>query len=134
MNGVRRGGRIGRWSKSLAPRSRINAARLLPTARAGVYLRHVRFRSFKRLRTREGILADVGRWLWDFNELEEVLADRRPFTLADLERCLPFALLGLDSDNGGEFLNYHVLAWLQKRPRPIYSPVNGIGHTRSSKK
>lgn len=45
-------------------------------------LRHVRFRSFKRLRTREGILADVGRWLGDFNELEDLLEDRRPYTLA----------------------------------------------------
>jgi hypothetical protein len=40
--------------------------------------------------------------------------------LKDLERRLPFALLGLDSDNGGEFLNYHVLGWLQKRARPVY--------------
>jgi hypothetical protein len=40
--------------------------------------------------------------------------------LSDLERALPFPLLGLDSDNGGEFLNYHVLAWLQKRPRPVF--------------
>jgi hypothetical protein len=40
--------------------------------------------------------------------------------LVDLERCLPFPLLGLDSDNGGEFLNYHVLAWLQKRKRPVF--------------
>jgi hypothetical protein len=40
--------------------------------------------------------------------------------LKDLEQSLPFALLGLDSDNGGEFLNYHVLGWLQKRPRPVY--------------
>ena len=40
--------------------------------------------------------------------------------LADLERCLPFPLLGLDSDNGGEFLNYHVLTWLQKRTRPVF--------------
>lgn len=47
-------------------------------------LRHVRFRSFKRLRTREGILADVGRWLADFNELEELLEDRKPYTLVDL--------------------------------------------------
>lgn len=47
-------------------------------------LRHVRFRSFKRLRTREGILADVGRWLSDFNELEEILEDRKEYTLADL--------------------------------------------------
>ena len=40
--------------------------------------------------------------------------------LTDLEQCLPFLLLGLDSDNGGEFLNYHVLAWLQKRSRPVF--------------
>jgi hypothetical protein len=40
--------------------------------------------------------------------------------LQDVEASLPFALLGLDSDNGGEFLNYHVLNWLQKRPRPVF--------------
>ena len=40
--------------------------------------------------------------------------------LQDLEAGLPFGLLGLDSDNGGEFLNYHVLKWLQKRPRPVF--------------
>lgn len=40
--------------------------------------------------------------------------------LQDLEACLPFELLGLDSDNGGEFLNHHVLNWLQKRPRPVF--------------
>ena len=41
-------------------------------------------------------------------------------TLRDVEASLPFALLGLDSDNGGEFLNHHVLNWLQKRSRPVY--------------
>ena len=40
--------------------------------------------------------------------------------LKDLEAGLPFALLGLDSDNGGEFLNHHVLSWLQKRPQPVF--------------
>lgn len=40
--------------------------------------------------------------------------------LQDLETRLPFALLGLDSDNGGEFLNYHVMHWLQKRKRPVF--------------
>src|SRR2546425_5885313 len=40
--------------------------------------------------------------------------------LQDVEESLPFELLGLDSDNGGEFLNYHVLRWLQKRPRPVF--------------
>jgi hypothetical protein len=40
--------------------------------------------------------------------------------LQDMEASLPFSLLGLDSDNGGEFLNYHVLQWLQKRRRPVF--------------
>jgi len=40
--------------------------------------------------------------------------------LRDVEASLPFELLGLDSDNGGEFLNYHVLRWLQKRPKPVF--------------
>jgi hypothetical protein len=40
--------------------------------------------------------------------------------LQDIEQNLPFALLGLDSDNGGEFLNHHVLKWLQDRPKPVY--------------
>jgi hypothetical protein len=41
-------------------------------------------------------------------------------SLQDMEASLPFPLLGLDSDNGGEFLNYHVLNWLQKRRRPVF--------------
>jgi hypothetical protein len=40
--------------------------------------------------------------------------------LQDMEANLPFALLGLDSDNGGEFINYHVMSWLQKRARPVF--------------
>ena len=40
--------------------------------------------------------------------------------LQDMEASLPFPLLGLDSDNGGEFLNHHVLQWLQKRPQPVF--------------
>ena len=40
--------------------------------------------------------------------------------LKDVEASLPFALLGLDSDNGGEFINHHVISWLQKRRRPVF--------------
>ncbi len=40
--------------------------------------------------------------------------------LQDVEGSLPFDLLGLDSDNGGEFLNHHVVSWLQKRKRPVF--------------
>lgn len=41
--------------------------------------------------------------------------------LAQIEGLLPFPWLGLDSDNGGEFINHHVLRWCQqKRSEPIY--------------
>lgn len=31
--------------------------------------------------------------------------------LLDIRSCLPFPLLGLDSDNGGEFINHHLATW-----------------------
>ena len=41
--------------------------------------------------------------------------------LMDIEKKLPFPWLGMDSDNGGEFINKHVLRWCQEgRPSPIY--------------
>jgi hypothetical protein len=41
--------------------------------------------------------------------------------LKDIEAHLPFPWLGLDSDNGGEFINRHVLRWCQKgRQAPIF--------------
>jgi hypothetical protein len=41
--------------------------------------------------------------------------------LADIEGHLPFRWLGLDTDNGGEFINAHVMKWCQKdRSNPIY--------------
>jgi hypothetical protein len=39
--------------------------------------------------------------------------------IAHLEQSLPFALLGLDSDNGGEFINHHLVAYLGQRPKPV---------------
>ena len=51
-------------------------------------LRTVRFRSAKRIRDRENILAEVSRWLDDFHYLEELLQERIPFKLAKVrERC-----------------------------------------------
>ena len=44
-------------------------------------LQAVRFRSFKSLKTREQILADVSRWLQDFNELEGMVKDNREFSV-----------------------------------------------------
>jgi transcriptional regulator with XRE-family HTH domain len=42
-------------------------------------LHAVRFRSRKKLRLRENILADVSRWISDFNELEAFLNEAKPF-------------------------------------------------------
>jgi len=43
----------------------------------------VRFRSGKRMQNRENIIADVSRWLDDFNYLEQILDERSPFRLKD---------------------------------------------------
>ena len=39
--------------------------------------------------------------------------------IKDVEEMLPFPLLGFDSDNGSEFLNYHLLRHFQDRKHPI---------------
>ena len=44
----------------------------------------VRFRSRKKLKTREEILVKVGRWLRDFNYLEELLNDKTPYLFSGL--------------------------------------------------
>jgi hypothetical protein len=36
-----------------------------------------------------------------------------------IEAQLPFEMLGVDTDNGGEFLNYHLHDYLTKRAKPI---------------
>jgi hypothetical protein len=36
-----------------------------------------------------------------------------------IEQALPFPLLGFDSDNGSEFLNYHLLRHFSQRKKPI---------------
>ena len=35
--------------------------------------------------------------------------------LEDITKVMPFPLLGIDSDNGSEFINYHLLAWCEDR-------------------
>ncbi len=47
-------------------------------------LRHVRFRSLKRLKSRDRVLVEVARWLADYRELEELLDDRIEDGLAPL--------------------------------------------------
>lgn len=36
-----------------------------------------------------------------------------------IEKRLPFSILGFDSDNGGEFLNYHLLRYFNERNKPV---------------
>lgn len=35
--------------------------------------------------------------------------------LDDIAKNMPFPILGVDSDNGSEFINHHLLAWCEKR-------------------
>jgi hypothetical protein len=35
--------------------------------------------------------------------------------LADIGRVMPFPIIGIDSDNGSEFINYHLLEWCEQR-------------------
>lgn len=37
----------------------------------------------------------------------------------NIEKSLPFELLGADCDNGSEFLNYHLIRYLMKRDKPV---------------
>lgn len=39
--------------------------------------------------------------------------------IKDIEKSLPFPLLGFDSDNGSEFLNYHLLRHFTQRKQPV---------------
>jgi hypothetical protein len=39
--------------------------------------------------------------------------------IKQIEKSLPFSLLGFDSDNGSEFLNYHLLRHFAQRKRPV---------------
>ncbi len=39
--------------------------------------------------------------------------------IAQIEAALPFPILGFDTDNGGEFLNWHLVDYFGKRPRPV---------------
>lgn len=53
------------------------------------------------------------RAVWGKGETE-VLAQ-----IKDIEASLPFPLRGFDCDNGGEFLNYHLLRHFTKRKQPV---------------
>lgn len=53
-----------------------------------------------------------------WTENRSVCNKARKWVLAALEEIaaiMPFPLLGVDSDNGSEFINHHLLAWCEKR-------------------
>jgi hypothetical protein len=54
-----------------------------------------------------------GRAVWNKGATGVVAATR------SVEEALPFELLGFDSDNGSEFLNPHLLAYLHGRAQPV---------------
>jgi hypothetical protein len=76
-----------------------------------------------------GTLDDRHLWMLDAVDIHTHWTEQRALenrgqhcTLAqikDLEERLPFALRGVDSDNGGEFLNHHLVRYLQMRERPV---------------
>lgn len=39
--------------------------------------------------------------------------------LKNIEKNLPFPVLGFDSDNGSEFLNWHLIRYYQERDKPV---------------
>ena len=76
-----------------------------------------------------GALDDLHAWMLDAVDIRTDWTEQRALenrgqhaTLVqfkDLEACLPFPLRGVDSDNGGEFINHHLVAWLRERPVPV---------------
>lgn len=76
-----------------------------------------------------GCLDDRHAWMLDgvdirttWNEMRAIANRGQLATLEqirDVEESLPFGLLGLDSDNGGEFINHHLVGYAHQRPKPL---------------
>jgi hypothetical protein len=76
-----------------------------------------------------GALDDRHLWMLDAVDIRTAWVELRALEnrgqhctltqIQDLETSLPFALLGVDSDNGGEFINHHLVAYLGQRKRPV---------------
>src|SRR5215831_38781 len=76
-----------------------------------------------------GTLDDRHSWMFDavdihttWNEMR-ALANRGEAAvlreISDVEARLPFGLLGVDSDNGGEFINHHLVKHFAQRQHPV---------------
>lgn len=76
-----------------------------------------------------GCLDDKHLWMLDAVDIRTAWTEIRALEnrgqhctvtqISHLEQSLPFALLGLDSDNGGEFINHHLKAYLEQRQEPV---------------
>ena len=76
-----------------------------------------------------GALDDRHLWMLDAVDIRTAWTELRALEnrgrvctlqqIAHLETSLPFVMLGLDSDNGGEFINHHLVAYLEHRPKPV---------------
>jgi hypothetical protein len=76
-----------------------------------------------------GVVDDRHGWMFDavdvhttWNEMRGLPNRSEAATLLemrDVEASLPFALRGVDSDNGGEFINHHLAKHLTERPKPV---------------
>jgi hypothetical protein len=53
--------------------------------------------------------------------------------IKDIEQDLPFPLLGFDSDNGSEFLNYHLVRHFLQRTHPVHVTRSRAYHHVTSK-
>ena len=76
-----------------------------------------------------GSLDDRHAWMLDAVDIRTTWVEMRGLPnrgqavtleqIRDVEQSLPFALVGLDSDNGGEFINHHLVAYAHQRARPL---------------
>lgn len=76
-----------------------------------------------------GALDDRHAWMFDGVDIQTTWVEMRALAnrgqaatlaqLQDVEQSLPFALAGIDADNGGEFINHHLVAYAHQRERPL---------------
>ena len=69
-------------------------AKLIDLLAPARVLKHVRYRSLKRMNSRESILIEIGKWLDGYNYLEEILDQKVPYRFANFQESLPQDLVG----------------------------------------
>lgn len=59
-------------------------------------LKHVRFRALKKMRSRKNILIEVGKWLDNYNYLEDILEEKKDYQFSRFQDLLPKKLTGAE--------------------------------------